>query len=100
LLAGYCERGDEPSGSGATELVSYLVNWLEYVSTLGFCHIIFCFPRLWVNVIGLFEHLHIYRLEESIRMELLYCNTYSEEELIGIHISSEDSEESDSGELE
>jgi hypothetical protein len=23
-VAGYCEHGDEPSGSGATELVSYL----------------------------------------------------------------------------
>jgi hypothetical protein len=27
-VAGCCEYGDEPSGSGATELVSYVFNWI------------------------------------------------------------------------
>jgi hypothetical protein len=34
-VAGCCECGDEPSGSCATELLSYLVEWGEYVPWHG-----------------------------------------------------------------
>jgi hypothetical protein len=30
-VAGFCEYGDEPSGSGATELVKLIMNWKGYV---------------------------------------------------------------------
>jgi hypothetical protein len=35
-MAGSCEHGDEPSGSGATDLVNQLADY-EYVSLLGYC---------------------------------------------------------------
>jgi hypothetical protein len=81
-VAGCCECGDEPSGSGATGLVGYLGSHARYALT---CHIlvtpertvlqIFLVPDTGIRVTSISQRIIIYRELLFFRLKVLHVST-------------------------